>query len=1371
MKRIIIFILIVSFSLIAYAIEIEPGNVSGIWSVENSPYQILGDLQVNIDDTLSITPGCLIEFQGHYSIEISGVLTAIGTSESPIVFTISDTTGFSDMNSEAGGWHGIRFYNSDYGVDVSSLRFCEFSYGKAIGETEADKSGGAIYGSVNSKLSISFCNFENNIASNGGAIACNDAYNHQNIQNSRFINNKAIRENNNYGYGGAIYLKETSYVDLFNNMVIFNTAYDGGGYYGDLSSLMIYNNTIVENTSSSGGAGINTTNYFNIQNTILRDNTANDTIANHSGSGYFLNCNIEGSYGDSDAIDCIDIDPLFLGSGDNPYSLQENSYCIDEGFAYDYIYNQLDLIGNPRVFGGLEGIPDIGAFEFQGVANHLMKPIFSHNESSYISRIELELSSEMDDVQIYYTLDGTDPDSASDLYIEPIEIDYDTTVKAIAYKAGWNPSNISVANYEIGHLSGNISGTLYARSQPYIVEYGISVHSSHELIIEPGVTLLFTGDYNFVVHGDLFAEGVDNNPIVFTMADTTGFSSNTTDEGGWGGLKIQAEDDKTVLMKNCIIEYAKNLEGNYTSARGGGFDLSSSADIRIENCIIQHCKANYGGAIELRSGGATVIGNIIRNNYADNSGGGLHLDSYSDQFFIMNNIIEDNVSDYGSAISASYCNSVLFNNTIVDNISSTNSLISIGWEGEINLVNSIIWRSQGSENLFTIGSNTILNIYNCNIKGGLDSFVFGGGATYNGIYQNNISVEPGFSWEEDNPYSLTADSYCVNSGLADMSEFYLPEFDFNGNPRIFSGSNEIIDIGAYEYQGESSIVAKPLFSLESGFQETPQELELSCVTQNSSIYYTFDGSEPDQNSTLYTAPISVSSSEDVRAKAFSEGFTPSLTAKLSLVFGTLISGDFNGTLTLENSPYVITDSLHIQEGSSLIIEAGVKILGTENSGINVYGSIRAIGTEMDSIHFISLQENGRWGGFRFDSPNTNESSQFDYCRFENASKLDEDSGFGGAIYSMSYDDLSFNNCFFINNHASRGGAVYFGDSDISFDYCNFTRNGAFNNGGAIAGHSSSPQIENCFFTYNNAGWAGALDSYYCFGTIKNNTFGFNTANMGGAGKIDGAHPEIQNNLFYRNKASNDGCALYLDDFGVSEIVNCTFGGNYGTNNYYASTVYCVETSSPQFINCIFWDTSYTEVEAITSFHPCYPSYTNCTGKVQAQVINPLFVASLENDFHLLEGSPAIDTGLNNPIGVDILPWDLDFNQRIWDGDNDGVATIDIGVYEFGSESVDSEDPVIEVPEKYALSNYPNPFNPETTIRFSIPKQGNVTVSVFNIKGQKIKTILNEKHEPGNYSLKWNGVDEAGNSVSSGIYFYKLSLDGKSQKIKKMMLLK
>jgi len=88
-----------------------------------------------------------------------------------------------------------------------------------------------------------------------------------------------------------------------------------------------------------------------------------------------------------------------------------------------------------------------------------------------------------------------------------------------------------------------------------------------------------------------------------------------------------------------------------------------------------------------------------------------------------------------------------------------------------------------------------------------------------------------------------------------------------------------------------------------------------------------------------------------------------------------------------------------------------------------------------------------------------------------------------------------------------------------------------------------------------------------------------------------------------------------------------------------------------------------------------------------------------------------------------------------------------------------------------LTCYPNPFNPETTIKFSLQNDFKVELTIYNIKGQKITTLINQRLKKGKHSHVWSGKDEVGKSVSSGVYFYKIKLDGKRESTKKCLLLK
>ena len=95
----------------------------------------------------------------------------------------------------------------------------------------------------------------------------------------------------------------------------------------------------------------------------------------------------------------------------------------------------------------------------------------------------------------------------------------------------------------------------------------------------------------------------------------------------------------------------------------------------------------------------------------------------------------------------------------------------------------------------------------------------------------------------------------------------------------------------------------------------------------------------------------------------------------------------------------------------------------------------------------------------------------------------------------------------------------------------------------------------------------------------------------------------------------------------------------------------------------------------------------------------------------------------------------------------------------------------QIPTKLELKqNYPNPFNPSTTIEYQIPGTGNVVIKIFNINGELIKTLKEEQQSSGNYSVKWNGKNNNGQQVASGIYICRIMF-GATMLSRKMLLLK
>ena len=98
--------------------------------------------------------------------------------------------------------------------------------------------------------------------------------------------------------------------------------------------------------------------------------------------------------------------------------------------------------------------------------------------------------------------------------------------------------------------------------------------------------------------------------------------------------------------------------------------------------------------------------------------------------------------------------------------------------------------------------------------------------------------------------------------------------------------------------------------------------------------------------------------------------------------------------------------------------------------------------------------------------------------------------------------------------------------------------------------------------------------------------------------------------------------------------------------------------------------------------------------------------------------------------------------------------------------------VQSTPTEFALhQNYPNPFNPQTNIPYDLAESGDVVLRIYNLLGQEVRTLVRERRQAGRYTVQWSGTDDRGVSVSSGIYFYQVSVAGQFQDARRLMLLK
>ncbi len=181
---------------------------------------------------------------------------------------------------------------------------------------------------------------------------------------------------------------------------------------------------------------------------------------------------------------------------------------------------------------------------------------------------------------------------------------------------------------------------------------------------------------------------------------------------------------------------------------------------------------------------------------------------------------------------------------------------------------------------------------------------------------------------------------------------------------------------------------------------------------------------------------------------------------------------------------------------------------------------------------------------------------------------------------------------------------------------------------------------------------------------------------------------------------------------------------------------------------------FNSIDTPEIFGGMIPEYIYPCDKVEVRVESEETIVRVHFMFYndLSYGSFIQSNGDN--VGGNVMYMALDFNIT------DMLAS---------GKIVGSNDPVA-VNKKMLLNNYPNPFNPSTTIAFNNPKTQNVNIAVYNAKGQLVKTLLNEVKTAGQHSVVWNGQNNNNETATSGIYFYKMTA-GNQTEMKKMVLVK
>ena len=530
-----------------------------------------------------------------------------------------------------------------------------------------------------------------------------------------------------------------------------------------------------------------------------------------------------------------------------------------------------------------------------------------------------------------------------------------------------------------------------------------------------------------------------------------------------------------------------------------------------------------------------------------------------------------------------------------------------------------------------------------------------------------------------------------------------------------------------------------------------------------------------------------------------------LCASLCISAGaTDISGDIWGELSPAANPYRVVGDLRVPPCSSLLISPGCFFEFQDHYMLYVdtSASLIAIGTETDSIIFAPVDTAVGWFGIRLVEAG---SAVLSYCRLEHASADGEQgphygewANNGGVVCCINSSSTISNSRLSYNSvPAGNGGAVYCRESEITLDGNHITHNSA-SDGGGMAILTSEFRLSENVISNNTAyyplggefgggvycsGSSGsiagnAVDSNICWffsggldisgGTIAilNNQIRFNGSDYMGGISISNSNVTLMNNVISNNVSYNQlyrtACAIAAYRSHLTAINNVV----YGNQSTHGAALSISDGISDTIANCVFWNNS-SRGDTNIYIYNSVPLFSHCDvqdgwpgeGNID---IDPLFRNPSEGDFHLQSiacgdtaDSPCIDDGW--PDMLDSL---LDCSHGL------GGPRSDMGAYGGGLYVVGIDDDAAETPDDFGLlSNYPNPFNAQTTINYALPRGGMVKLQVYDIMGRVVATLAEGNRPAGLHQIVWQAKD-----MPSAIYLVRFQA-GEFVQSRKMTLLK
>jgi predicted outer membrane repeat protein len=890
-----------------------------------------------------------------------------------------------------------------------------------------------------------------------------------------------------------------------------------------------------------------------------------------------------------------------------------------------------------------------------------------------------------------------------------------------------------------GQLSGPLSGTLGPGT--YHVIDTISVNPADSLILMPATTFLFDGPFPFEIRGILVAGGIEGDSVVFT-------TDTVANPARWRGLRFSDSTSSASSLAYCIIENG-HATGSSPYNCGGGVSLAISSP-EFHHCSIRlNAADSLGGGVYCRTASSPsfanckIIGNTVgMEGFYEGGGCGVYCDSSALSFSdceISENWSGDISRGYpGGGV---YCaqSVVAFEHCTISGNSSGGiagapgggvySLNSSLILTECTISNNISSTSGGGLALYTSSSEFI----NCDIERNSSATDMGDARGAGAAFSQSTALFSNCTFDSNSVYGSGGALSCESGSLE------IEACAFNGNVAALSGG------------GMFCQAASPVFS--------------GCSFMNNRAFYgggvyCMGNSSP----TFSNCSISANSTDGGHGGGFVFVGSTSATLTNCLINDNLGYSGGGGVYCNGASPIFTNCSIN-----GNIAEPGPWSSGV-GGGVYCYGSTTLPTFTNCSIGGNSADSAG--GGMAFENAS---AAILDSCSINS-----NGAGFaGGGASCIAGSSPIFTNCVIRDNTAGAvGGGIHCQASSPTFSNCIIRSNSAVDpfwepSGGGAYCYESSPTFSDCSIDSNIAvgGTHGGGGGVFCYSSspiFSGCTLNKNSTPNGLGGAViclNECAPSFDHCVFACNSAVMGG-GLDCEELASPSFVNCSFIRNENGG------IYCWD-SSPSFNSTIIAFSGHSGVlfgDGVTIQIEYCDIFGNTDGPFSGEIpaelgalattngngdscdvyyniyLDPMFVDTLAQDYHLLEHSPCINAG--DPA----LPYDPD-------------STIaDIGAFYY--HQAGAQVVVVAVPATCALyPNWPNPFNPTTTIHYDVKQAGWIRLTVFNVLGQKVATLTDGRHVAGSFTLSWDAAN-----LPSGTYLCRMEAPGLAQ-TRKMMVVK